>query len=143
MLVSPATRLPLARVLLLPLDITTSHLLPFAGYTSRIDPSFAADSPSVPTGKRPLLHQASQGIWLHRIGEHTSGMCIVDRCSHCAAYAPGTNYACVQAELKSRVATGPAEDELSQLCEDEHEGVSVVEGTPGAEAHLRIMMKRV
>ncbi len=58
-LVSPATRLPLALVLLLPLDITTSHLLPFAGYTARIDPSFAVDSPSVPTGKTPLTHFTS------------------------------------------------------------------------------------
>jgi len=70
-------------------------------------------------------------------------MCVVDRRSHRATYAPGTNYACVQAELKSRVATGPAEDEPLQLCEDEQEGVSVVEGTLGAEAHLRITMKRV
>jgi hypothetical protein len=45
--------------------------------------------------------------------------------------------------LKSHIAAGPAEDEPSRLCEDEQEGVPVVEGTPGAEALLQIMMKWV
>jgi hypothetical protein len=58
-LISPATRLPLARVLLLPLDITTSHLLPFATYTARVDPTFATENPSVPMGKTPLTHFTS------------------------------------------------------------------------------------
>jgi hypothetical protein len=70
-------------------------------------------------------------------------MCVVDRRSHRATSAPGTNFARVQAELKSRVAAGPAEDEPSCLYEDEQEGVPVVEGTPGAEALLQMMMKRV
>lgn len=70
-------------------------------------------------------------------------MCVVDRRSHRATYAPGTNFARVQAELKSHVAAGPAEDAPSRLCEDEQEGVPVVEGTPGAEALLQMMMKRV
>ena len=63
-------------------------------------------------------------------------MCVVDRRSHHATYAAGTNYACVQVELKSRVAAEPAEDEPSRLCEDEQEGMPVVEGMPGAEALL-------
>ena len=58
-LISPNTRLPLARVLLLPLDITTIHLLPFSSYTARIDPAFAIDRPSVPTAKTPLTHFTS------------------------------------------------------------------------------------
>lgn len=58
-LISPTTRLPLARVLLLPLDITTNHLLPFFSYTSRIDPAFAIDRPSVPTAKTHLTHFTS------------------------------------------------------------------------------------
>ena len=59
MLISPNTRLPLARVLLLPLDITSSHLLSFSSYTERIDPDFAMDRPSVPTAKAPLTHFTS------------------------------------------------------------------------------------
>ena len=82
-------------------------------------------------------------MWLHRTGEHTSGMCVVDRRGHRATYAPGSNYARVQAELMSHVATGTAEDESSRLCEDEQGGVPVVEGTPGPEGLLQIMMKRV
>lgn len=59
MLISPTTRLPLARVLLLPLDITSTHLLPFSTYTTHIDPAFATDRPSVPTAKTPLTHFTS------------------------------------------------------------------------------------
>lgn len=59
MLISPTTRLPLARVLLLPLDITSTHLLPFSSYTARIDPSFATDRPPVLTTKTPLTHFTS------------------------------------------------------------------------------------
>ena len=58
-LISPTTRLPLARVLLLPLDITSTHLLPFSTYTTHIDPAFATDRPSVPTAKTPLTHFTS------------------------------------------------------------------------------------
>jgi hypothetical protein len=58
-LISPTTRLPLARVLLLPLDITSTHLLPFSTYTTHIDPAFATDTPSIPTAKKPLTHFTS------------------------------------------------------------------------------------
>lgn len=58
-LISPKTRLPLARVLLLPLDITTTHLLPFSSYAERVDPAFAIDSPSVPTAKTHITHFTS------------------------------------------------------------------------------------
>jgi len=58
-LISSATRLPLARVLLVPLDLTSTHLLPFSGYATHIDPSFAADRPSVSTDKSPLSHFTS------------------------------------------------------------------------------------
>jgi hypothetical protein len=58
-LISPVTRVPPARVLLVPLDITTFHALPFSSYIAHVDPSFAADQPSVPTGKTPLAHFTS------------------------------------------------------------------------------------
>ncbi|KAI9437595.1 nucleoside hydrolase [Lactarius indigo] len=56
---SPTTRLPLERVLLLPLDITRSHILPFSAYSKYVDPTFAEDTPSVPAGKTPLTHFSS------------------------------------------------------------------------------------
>jgi hypothetical protein len=57
---SSTTRLPLERVLLLPLDITTSHLLPFIGYATHIDPSFLADRPpSIDNLMPPLSHFTS------------------------------------------------------------------------------------
>lgn len=228
-LISPTTRIPLERVLLLPLDITSTHLLPFSSYTACIDPAFAIDRPSVPTAKTHLTHFTSAflrrtrgvmcaygkdamelhdiaAVWaaiayppglkgfapgwtvrrrlfqmeryampyaamhsrgilnqrtrIHRIGELTRGMCVVDRRDDQGAYAPGVNRARVQAELKSRMAAGssgvfgslesvavPArvevEDEPSHQCGDEHEGVPVIEGTPGVEALLQIMMKRI
>lgn len=97
---------------------------------------------------------------MHRIGELTRGMCVVDRRDDQGAYAPGVNRARVQAELKSRMAAGSAgvfgplesvavparvevEDEPSRRCSDEQEGVPVIEGTPGAEALVQIMMKRI
>lgn len=58
-LISPTTRLPLARVLLLPLDITSTHLLPFSSYTTHIDPAFAIDRPSIPAAKTPVTHFTS------------------------------------------------------------------------------------
>ena len=58
-LTSVPTGLPLERVLLLPLDITCSHLLPFATYTTHVDPTFETGAPSVPTGKKPLTHFSS------------------------------------------------------------------------------------
>lgn len=53
-------RLPLNRFLLLPLDITTPHLLPFPEYKSKVDPAFESTStPSKPDGKPPLVHFTS------------------------------------------------------------------------------------
>ncbi|KAI0267014.1 nucleoside hydrolase [Gloeopeniophorella convolvens] len=51
--------IPLSRVLLLPLDITTAHLLPFTSYATNIDPTFDVDAPSVASGKTPLAHFTS------------------------------------------------------------------------------------
>ncbi len=87
-------------------------------------------------------------------------MCVVDRRDDQGAYAPGVNRARVQAELMSRMAAGSAgvfgslesvavparvevEDKPSHQCVNEQEGVPVIEGTPGAEALLQIMMKRI
>ena len=58
-LTSSTTRIPLERVLLLPLDITSSHVLPFVTYSTHVDPTFATDTPSIQAGKRPLTHFSS------------------------------------------------------------------------------------
>jgi len=89
-------------------------------------------------------------------------MCVVDRRGDQSAYAPGVNRARVQAELKRRMATGASEPgsfglfesvavpalvevegEPSRLSKDDQEGIPVIDGTPGAEALLQIMMKRI
>ncbi|KAI0247287.1 Inosine/uridine-preferring nucleoside hydrolase domain-containing protein [Lactifluus subvellereus] len=204
-LISPATRLPLARVLLLPLDITASHLLPFATYNARVDPTFATETPSVPMGKTPLTHFTSAfllrtrkvmraygqdamvlhdiaAVWgaiahppglqgtapgwtvrrrlfrMERVGELTRGMCVVDRRDDRGVYAPGANRARVQAALQKRLAAGSMEGPFESVAvparveveeeplppgEEEQEGVPVVEGTPGVEALLQIMLERV
>lgn len=49
--------LPLERFLLLPLDITTPHELPFPVYTKRVDPAFQQLSAGV--GKKPITHFTS------------------------------------------------------------------------------------
>ncbi|VDB95348.1 unnamed protein product [Peniophora sp. CBMAI 1063] len=51
--------LPISRTLILPLDITTPHEIPFPAYAEHIDPTFAPDEPSKPEGKAPLRHFAS------------------------------------------------------------------------------------
>ncbi|KAI0036921.1 nucleoside hydrolase [Vararia minispora EC-137] len=56
--------IPLSRTLILPLDITTKHELPFPAYATHIDPTFVPHTPSVPDGKHPLRHFAS--AFLHR-----------------------------------------------------------------------------
>ncbi|KAF9467301.1 Inosine/uridine-preferring nucleoside hydrolase domain-containing protein [Collybia nuda] len=56
----PNLGLPLDRVLLLPLDITTFHELPFSVYKNKIDSSLDLSSrPSVASGKEPLTHFTS------------------------------------------------------------------------------------
>jgi hypothetical protein len=52
--------LPLDRVVLAPLDITTSHELPFPHYAQKVDPAFKSTAqPSNPDGKSPLVHFTS------------------------------------------------------------------------------------
>lgn len=102
----------------------------------------------------------NQRTRIYRVGELTRGMCVVDRRDDQGAYAPGVNRARVQAELKSSMAAGSAgvfgslesvavparvevEYEPSHQCGDEQEGVPVIEGTPGVEVLLQIMMKRI
>ncbi|KAG6812001.1 hypothetical protein H0H92_004966 [Tricholoma furcatifolium] len=56
----PHLGLPLDRFVLLPLDITTPHELPFEDYIARIDPSFDSTlKPSVASDKAPLVHFTS------------------------------------------------------------------------------------
>jgi hypothetical protein len=89
-------------------------------------------------------------------------MCVVDRRNDQHACAPGANRVRVQAELKRRMAAGTAEPDSFGLLEsvavpalveveeqplpwneDDQEGIPVVERTPGAEALLQVMLKRV
>lgn len=52
--------LPLDRFILLPLDLTTPHELPFPLYNSQVDPAFASSaSPSTASHKSPLIHFTS------------------------------------------------------------------------------------
>ena len=56
----PHTGLPLDRFILLPLDITTPHDLPFPFYREKVDPAFnSTTAPSVGTSKPPLTHFTS------------------------------------------------------------------------------------
>lgn len=52
--------LPLDRFLLIPLDTTTPHELPFPYYASTVDTSFHSTAqPSSPEGKSPIVHFTS------------------------------------------------------------------------------------
>ena len=46
-------------MLLLPLDITRSHFLPFSTYSTYVDPAFASDTPSILSDKTQLTHFSS------------------------------------------------------------------------------------
>lgn len=63
LLISPSMHkgLPLDRFLMLPLDITTPHQLPFSVYRDVVDPLFSSTAlPSIPTAeKSPLTHFTS------------------------------------------------------------------------------------
>ncbi|KAG1716650.1 hypothetical protein ID866_528, partial [Astraeus odoratus] len=57
---TPEYGLPSERVLLLPLDITTIHELPFPFYIKHIDPTFESTRrPSIASEKSPLVHFSS------------------------------------------------------------------------------------
>lgn len=64
----PETGIPLDRFILLPLDITTPHELPFPVYQDKVDPSF--ESPAMAsvgtTGKAPLTHFTSSFLEMTR-----------------------------------------------------------------------------
>ena len=56
----PGGGLPLERVLLVTLDVTTPHELPFPFYIKHIDPTFdSTRRPSVNSAKSPLTHFTS------------------------------------------------------------------------------------
>ncbi|KAH7888614.1 nucleoside hydrolase [Phlebopus sp. FC_14] len=58
--IKPAHCLPLERVVLTTLDITTPHELPFTFYTEKIDPEFdSSRTPSVAATKSPICHFTS------------------------------------------------------------------------------------
>ncbi|KAI6125693.1 nucleoside hydrolase [Pisolithus croceorrhizus] len=57
---TPERGLPSDRVVLLPLDITTIHELPFPLYVKHVDPTFESTrNPSVASAKSPLVHFSS------------------------------------------------------------------------------------
>ena len=87
-------------------------------------------------------------------------MCVVDRRDDLGSYAPGETRARVQAALQNHEAARSMEAGLGAFGSglvparaeveeeplppgEEQEGVPVVEGTPGAEALLQIMLKRI
>ena len=56
----PDQGFPLERFILLPLDVTTPHELPFPVYNAEVDSEFEnTSSPSNPAGKPPLAHFTS------------------------------------------------------------------------------------
>lgn len=56
----PDQGFPHERFILVPLDVTTLHELPFPVYKAEVDPGFESmRSPSIPAGKPPLLHFTS------------------------------------------------------------------------------------
>ena len=56
----PDQGFPRERFILVPLDVTTPHEIPFSDYKAEVDPEFEnTSSPSNPTGKPPLLHFTS------------------------------------------------------------------------------------
>jgi len=56
----PDQGFPHERFILVPLDVTTPHELPFPAYEAQVDPEFeSTTSPSIPAGKPPLLHFTS------------------------------------------------------------------------------------
>jgi GTP:adenosylcobinamide-phosphate guanylyltransferase len=83
-------------------------------------------------------------------------MCVVDRRND-GAHAPPVDFAQVQEALMNHVDAGSAEvDDFSSMVpaasvdessrrvkQDEPGGVTVVEGTPGPEALVQLMLKRV
>ena len=90
-----------------------------------------------------------------RKGELTRGMCVVDRRND-GEHAPPVDFAQVQAALQNRVDAGSADvddfgptvpapiDKSSRgIKQDELDGVTVVEGTPGPETLVQLMLKRV
>jgi len=56
----PDQGFPRERFILVPLDVTTPHEIPFSDYKAEVDPEFEnTSSPSNPTEKPPLLHFTS------------------------------------------------------------------------------------
>jgi hypothetical protein len=84
-------------------------------------------------------------------------MCVVDRRND-GAHAPPVDFAQVQEALQNRVDAGsayvddfgfmppgpaPVDESSGRIKQDEPDGVTVVEGTPGPEALVQLILKRV
>lgn len=66
----PDQGFPRERFILLPLDVTSTHKLPFPVYKAQVDPAFEnTAAPSIPEGKPPLTHFTSS--FLERTREVT------------------------------------------------------------------------
>ncbi|TDL26201.1 nucleoside hydrolase [Rickenella mellea] len=199
---SPHVGIPLDRFVLLPLDITTPHDLPFPFYQSKVDPSFDSTAlPSQAHTKPPLHHFTSSflertreimlefgkdavelhdvvAVWcaienppvvqedglmptlrngwkaerkvfqIERTGELTRGMLVVDRRMDEGAYVSGANRAEVHAELGKNISVSqlpvPAQVETSaNIVSSPTAGVSCIIDTPGQDALLSLMLRRI
>ncbi|KAG5220049.1 nucleoside hydrolase [Salix suchowensis] len=91
---------------------------------------------------------------IERVGELTRGMLVVDRREDETAYAPGANRAHVQAELERLVSDHhhewesiafPAQVEIEKPADNTQlsEGVQCIVETPGPDALLKLLVKRV
>ncbi|KAF9490034.1 nucleoside hydrolase [Pleurotus eryngii] len=91
---------------------------------------------------------------IERVGELTRGMLVVDRREDETAYAPGANRAHVQAELERLVSdhhhewestASPAQVEIEKPADNTQlsEGVQCIVETPGPDALLKLLVKRV
>ncbi|KAL4074162.1 Inosine/uridine-preferring nucleoside hydrolase domain-containing protein [Scleroderma yunnanense] len=190
---SPENGLPLERVMLLPLDITTLHELTFPFYVERVDPTFESTrKPSIESNKPPLVHFSSAffersrevmiefgkdvlelhdiaAVWcalenppdsadkevglpstspgwivmrrkfdIERTGE-TAGMMIPDRGTRALSQLEHH----VPRSVDSNSPSAEAETDDLQIPTDPAEGVPYVVETPGPEALVRLLTKRV
>lgn len=190
---SPADGLPLERVILLPLDITNLHEIPFPFYVERVDSTFESTrKPSIASNKQPLIHFSSAvfertrevmitfgkdalelhdiaAVWcalehppdpadteddlpcmspgwvavrrkfdIERAGEFTAGMLIVDR----RIRAQPEQHPHTVDPMDSNLLSAQAEiDDLETP--DSDKGIYCIVETPGPEALLRLLTKRV
>lgn len=101
-------------------------------------------------------HEAHHSCCNDRTGEHTRGMCVIDRRHSGYAYAPGPNRAEMQAALdRENVKHGPFESTAvpaqvmvenkaqTKPATEGLEGVPIVTRSPGSEALVQTLFERI